>query len=152
MDKVHKLLNGLKDHFGANGVTNRVLFGDASNVDADKTTIMPVANIDLVSVSINGKLYNFLVRIHCLGWVKDLKTVDPKNDFYGANNKMDVLNEQLYVLSDLIKSLTDGDLYDDLIRLNGNPFILSVMDFGGSSLSGWTADLNIHMLNDTSAC
>lgn len=152
MNQVYRVLSEVKDHFEVNGITNKVTFGDIHEIDADKSTMIPLTNIYLSSLGFNDVVSQFTVTVHCLGWKKELKTVDPDNDFYGANNVMDVLNEQYFVLGKFIKDLSDGELYDSFIRLNGNPVADMVMDLGPNNLCGWSANINIDVKNEISGC
>ena len=152
MKQVYSVLNSLKDHFESNGITNKVLFGSENEVDSDKTQNMPCSNIELQSCSFNGPVMSFPVSILCLGWVKELKTVDPDNDYYGSSNLFDVLNEQHFVIGKLIRDLDEGNLFDEFVRLSGSPSANVVMDFGGNSLAGWRTTIELETKNEISVC
>lgn len=152
MNKVYDILNALKDHFEANGLTNKVTFGSVDKVDSDKTNMMSTVNVDISYISVQEHVFRFTIEVYCLGWVKELKTVDPDNDFYGASNIIDVLNEQFTVMAKFIRYISDGSGYDDYMRLSNIPVINKVSDFTGDGLAGWTSNIEIELKNDISAC
>ena len=154
MRQVYNLLDSLKDHFEANGITNKVTFGDAYEFDIDKTTMMPLAHINLLGMTYRGRTVVYRVAILCLDWVDQSKEVDNDNDFYGSTNLHDVLNGQNVVVLKFLESLRRGDLYNEQIRLfeDTEPQAEAFQDTGDNRLAGWGIEVQIEMPNDVSVC
>ena len=153
MNQVYKILDEVKDHFEANGITNKVIYGTRADLDADKTTMMPIALLNLTECVFNANIVTFTLEVLCVGFVNEYKAVDPVNDFFGSDNLQDVLNEQFVVMAKFIKSLEFGSLFtDNLIQLDGEVRAEMVMDFLENGLAGWYAPVSIKMQNDISGC
>lgn len=152
MRQVYRILDGLKDHFEANGITNKVTFGDSYQFDIDKTTMMPLTHINIIDATYQGRVTLFRMAILCLDWVDQSEAVDDDNDFYGSTNLHDVLNGQYVVLIKFLNSLRRGDLWEDEIRIapDSEPVMEAFQDTGDNQLAGWGCELQIMVENDIS--
>lgn len=152
MNTLYRLLDSLKDHFKANGITHTVSYGDDSKLDLNKTSIFPLAHFDVNRVEFVDNTVVFTVYLLCVGLIDQDWVEESQDEFYTGNNQQDVMNEQLMVFSGVIESLRRGDLYRENIRLYANPNAQSVGAFDDSQIAGWAGEIQISMPKDYSIC
>ena len=152
MNSFYTVLDKIKVHFLANNITNTVSYGDDSKLDLDKTSIFPLAHLDINRVEYKDNSIVFTLYILCVGLV-DLDWVEEsEDDFYTGNNEQDVMNEQLFVLTGLIESLRRGGLYRDNIKLAIQPTAQPVGAFDNSQIAGWASEVQVEVPKDFSIC
>ena len=152
MNHIYKILDETKDHFEADGITNKVSFGDNYKVDNDKTTAFPWDHFNILDIEYLDKVLVFRIAVLCVDVVNEAKQVDQNNDFYGSDNLHDVLNTEFLVITKYINSLRRGDLYEENIRLLEDPVIEMFTDHEDNMVAGWGGELRIQMINDISIC
>jgi hypothetical protein len=152
--QVYEVLDKVKDQFLSNGITKKVSFGDNYAFDNDKTTIMPIAHMNLVDTTFNGNVITFRIVVLCLDWVNKVKVVDDDDDFFGSDNLHDVLNTQFLAITKFVNSLERGPLYEDKLRLSDDvsPTAEMFHSIGDNQLAGWGVELGIEIHNDLSIC
>lgn len=154
MKQVYEVLDKVKDQFLANGITNKVSFGDNYAFDTDKTTIMPIAHMNLVDVTYDNNVMVFRVVVLCLDWVNKVKVLDDDDDFFGSDNLHDVLNTQFLAITKFVNSLMRGPLYEDGLRMSDTitPTAEMFHSIGDNQLAGWGVEVGIQIHNDLSIC
>ena len=152
MKQVYNILDTVKSHFEANGITNRVTYGGQFDIDLDKTQIFPIAHVDILEATYDERVIVFKLIVMCLGWVDKTKQEDPDDTFYGADNQQDVLNTQFVAITNFVNSLRRGDLYESNIRLYEEPVVEMLQNLGENQLAGWGGEIQVQMRNDISIC
>lgn len=152
MKQVYEVLDRVKDHFEANGITNKVSFGNNFRFDLDKTTMLPLAHFNMIDATFEEHSIAFRLPILCLGAVNKSVQVDPEDDFFGADDMHDVLNTQFIVLAKFINSVRTGSLYEQGLHLVEEPVAEMFYNLGDNQLAGWGAEVRIRIKNDISGC
>jgi len=152
MKSVYYILDEIRDHLRANGITNTVSFGDLAEIDTDKTTIFPLVHMDIETVTPQPRVIEFRLLVLAMGIVDQDYEEEQIDEFFGGTNLHDVYNEQLYVINDLIETLRRGDLWDDQIRLVGSPELAPFENRFDNMLAGWGGTITIQLPNKVSIC
>ena len=152
MKSVYYILDEIRDHLRANGITNTVSFGDLSEIDTNKTTIFPLVHMDVENASPRGNVIEFRLLILSMGIVDQDYEEEAVDEFFGGNNLHDVYNEQLYVLTNLVETLRRGDLWDEQIRVVGDPEFQPFENRFDNQLAGWGGTITIQLPNNVSIC
>ena len=152
MKSVYYILDEIRDHLRANGITNTVSFGDLAEIDTDKTDIFPLVHMDIETATPRGSVMEFRLLILGIGMVDQNYATEPIDEFYGGSNLHDVYNEQLYVLNDLIEHLRRGDLWDGNIRLVDAPELAPFENRFDNLLAGWGGTITIQLPNEVNIC
>ena len=152
MKSVYYVLDEIRDHLRANGITNTVSFGDLAEVDTNKTTIFPLVHMDVESATPKGGVIEFRLLILGIGIVDQDYAEETKDEFFGGSNLHDVYNEQLYVLNNLVASLERGDLWDDKIKIVGEPEFTPFENRFDNQLAGWGGTITIQLANNITIC
>tara|TARA_R110002012_G_scaffold87778_1_gene216867 strand:+ start:833 stop:1318 length:486 start_codon:yes stop_codon:yes gene_type:complete len=150
-NNVYQILDDMKEFLRQGDFTNTVSFGDISDVDLDKTTIFPLAHINIDNALINESTIEFDLNIMAMDIIDENNlAVDEHDYFYGNDNLQDILNSQLSVLQRLHVNLTRGNLRDSLLAteesLSAQPF----KDRFVNVLAGWTATIKLVVPNTSS--
>jgi hypothetical protein len=150
-NNVYQILDDMKEFLREGDFTNTVSFGDISDVDLDKTSIFPLAHINISNATINESTVEFDLNIMAMDIIDENNlAVDEHDYFYGNDNLQDVLNTQLSVLQRLHVNLTRGSLKDGLLAteesLSAEPF----KDRFVNVLAGWTATIKLVVPNTAS--
>jgi hypothetical protein len=85
----------------------------------------------------------------------DLVDISKENATYvfeGNDNLLDVLNEQLAIAQRLVSSLKRGDLFSNLVQIDGDPLCEPFTDRFENKVAGWTLTFDIIVPNDMSIC
>lgn len=152
MNGVYKVLDGLKDHFLANNITNTVSYGDDSKLDLNKTTIFPLAHFDIVRAEFIDNSIVLTVYLICAGIIDQDWVEESEDEFYTGNNEQDVMNEQLVVFTGAVEALRRGSLYKSGIRLYASPSAQPIGAYDDSQIAGWAGELQIVVAKDFSIC
>ena len=152
MNQVYEILDGIRDHFRNNEITETVSFGELNLTDADKTTVFPLAHIDIGELTYDVGVAVFKIRVLVLDNLKVNKAVESVDEFWGNDDLHDVYNTQFIVITQLINSLRRGDLYEAGIRLYEEPTVQPFEDRFGNMLAGWLTEIDIQIKNDISVC
>ena len=152
MKSVYYILDEIRDHLRDNGITNTVSFGDLAEIDTNKTTIFPLAHIDVETATPQDNVIEFRLLVLAMGIVDQDYEEEAIDEFFGGNNLHDVYNEQLFVLTDLIENLKRGALWDDQIRIVGNPELAPFENRFDNQLAGWGGTITIQLPNNVTIC
>tara|TARA_R110002012_G_scaffold318965_1_gene538287 strand:+ start:844 stop:1332 length:489 start_codon:yes stop_codon:yes gene_type:complete len=149
-NNVYQILDDMKEFLRQGDFTNTVSFGDISEVDLDKTTIFPLAHLNIDNAIITEQTIKFDLNLLCMDILDENNlAVDEHDYFYGNDNLQDILNNQLSVLQRLHANLTRGALRDSLLtteeELSANPF----KDRFVNVLAGWQSTITLVVPNNT---
>lgn len=150
MVQVYNILDSIKDHFRNDGITKTVSYGDLPELDNDKTTIFPLAHMDLVNAVYDNNTITFNLNVLVLDAIEVNKASETVDEFFGNDNLHDVYNAQFVVITKLINSLRRGALYDAKIRLGEEPTVEPFEDRFEGMLAGWIGQIEIQVHNDIS--
>jgi|SRR5210317_346570 len=147
MRQVYNVLDKVKDKLKANGITNKVTFGDILEVDLDKTTIYPLAHISLGDVVFAPQIITATIQIFCLDIVDKTNELGDDDLFYGNDNLQDILNTQLQVVNDIQQELRRGSLFTDQLQVSTDITASPFLDNFENQLAGWAATISIEIPN-----
>ena len=147
MRQVYNVLDKVKDKLKANGITNKVTFGDILEVDLDKTTIYPLAHISLGDVVFAPQIITATIQIFCLDIVDKTDELSDDDLFYGNDNLQDILNTQLQVVNDIQQELRRGSLFTDQLQVSTDITASPFLDNFENQLAGWAATISIEIPN-----
>jgi|TARA_R110000787_G_scaffold18775_1_gene57148 hypothetical protein len=150
-NNVYKILDDIKDFLRAGEFTNTVSFGDIADIDLDKTTIFPLAHINISAARFTESTITFDINLMCMDILDENNlSVDEYDYFYGNDNLQDVLNSQLAVMSRLFTELTRGSLRDELLTIEDDLTAEPFKDRFVNVLAGWTSTIPLVIQNTTS--
>jgi hypothetical protein len=152
MKSVYYILDEIRDHLRANGITNTVSFGDLAEIDTNKTTIFPLVHLDVEAATQRDNVIEFRILILSMGIVDQDYAEEAIDEFFGGNNLHDVYNEQLYVLTNLVEALRRGSLWDEQIRVEGDPEFTPFEKRFDNQLAGWGGTITLNLPNNVSIC
>ena len=148
----YEIVDNLKEFLQRGPFTNTVSFGDITDVDLDKTTIFPLAHINVDNVAITGPTVIFTIKLMVMDIVdENMGEADEFSLFLGNDNTQDILNTQLSVMQRLTAELMRGELADKAVKLlndelNCQPF----KDRFKNVLAGYTSTIQFVVPNTTS--
>lgn len=152
MKSVYYILEEIRDYLRDNDVTNTVSFGDLAEIDTNKTTIFPLVHIDVETATPLPQVIEFRLLILAMDIVDQDYVQEPIDEFFGGNNLHDVYNTQLWVLNDLVSAMRRGDLWDNKIRVIGDPELAPFENRFDNQLAGWGGTLTIQLPNEVTIC
>lgn len=148
----YNIIDKLEEFLSEGPFTNTVTFGDVSDVDLSKTTIFPLAHINVDNVSITGPTVVFTVKLLVMDVVDfNSNEGDADDILFGNDNTQDILNTQLSVLQRLAVELMRGTLKDARLNLidssiNAQPF----KDRFKNVLAGYASTIQLEVPNTSS--
>lgn len=151
MNGFYYVIDKLREHIKDTGFVNTVTTGDIFEVDLAKQTIYPLSHIIVNNASPKEYVSNYNISILFMDLV-DLSKEDNINIFDNNDNLLDVLNEQLAIAQRLVSSLKRGDLFSNLVQLEGDPLCEPFTDRFENKVAGWTLTFDIIVPNDMSIC
>lgn len=143
----YNALDTIKAKLEASPFCNTVTYGDISRIDLSKRTIFPLSHFIVDSVGYGTNVLRYSVSLLCMDIVDESKD-DVIDLFVGNNNEHDVFNTQQNVIIGVLDALSNGDLYDTLYQLNGEPSIEPFVDRFENRLAGWAVTFDINVIND----
>lgn len=152
MTQFYDILDKIKDRLRSNPNVFTVTYGDIFQVDLDKTTIFPLAHLNISNAQIGNNTITFSLQILCLDVVDYNKNDNTDDEFFKNTNLHDILNTQLQVINDVVSQLSRGTLFSDNVQLIGNVEATPFMDRFENELAGWGANLQIQVANNISVC
>lgn len=141
----------LKDYLKANGFINTVTTGDIYEVDLAKQTIYPLVHIIVNNATPKESNLSFNMSVLFMDLI-DLSKSDTIDIFENNDNLLDVLNTQLALANKMITDLRRGDLYSDLVQLDGDPLCEPFTDRFENKVGGWTVTFDLIVPNDMTIC
>lgn len=151
MKGFYNLTQKIKDELEKDAFVSTCTYGDIFKVDLNKQTIYPLSHFILNNGTYNGNVWTFTISLLCMDIV-DVNKEDTVDKFLGNDNKHDVFNTQLAVITRLLDQLNRGDLRDELYQLNGTPTIEPFTDKFEAMVAGWTVTFDIDIVNDGTIC
>jgi hypothetical protein len=151
MSGYYTLIDTLKALLIASPFVNQVTEGDLYDVDLSKQTIFPLSHIIVNNVSILPNVLKANISIVAMDIV-DISKEEPTDMFKDNNNRQDVLNTQLIMLSRIVAQLTNGETFEDNYQLEGEPTCEPFTDRFENLLAGWTMTFDVLIPNEMTSC
>ena len=151
MSGYYTLIDTLKQLLIDSPFVNQVTEGDLYDVDLSKQTIFPLSHIIVNNVSILPNVLKANISIVAMDIV-DISKEEPTDMFKDNNNRQDVLNTQLIMLSRIVAQLTNGETFEDNYQLEGEPNCEPFTDRFENLLAGWTMTFEVLIPNEMSSC
>lgn len=151
MSGYYTLIDTLKQLLIDSPFVNQVTEGDLYDVDLSKQTIFPLSHIIVNNVSILPNVLKANISIVAMDIV-DISKEEPTDMFKDNNNRQDVLNTQLIMLSRIVAQLTNGETFEDNYQLEGEPACEPFTDRFENLLAGWTMTFDVLIPNEMSSC
>lgn len=151
MSGYYTLIDTLKALLIASPFVNQVSEGDLYDVDLSKQTIFPLSHIMVNNVSILPNVLKANITIIAMDIV-DISKEDATSLFLDNNNRQDVLNTQLIMLSRIVAQLTNGETFEDNYQLEGEPSCEPFSDRFENLLAGWTMTFDVLIPNEMTSC
>jgi len=151
MNGFYYVIDKLREHIKNTGFVNTVTTGDIFEVDLAKQTIYPLSHIIVNNASPRESVSNYNISILFMDLV-DISKEDNINVFDNNDNLLDVLNEQLAIAQRLVSSLKRGDLFSNLVQIDGDPLCEPFTDRFENKVAGWTLTFDIIVPNDMTIC
>ena len=147
MRQVYTIIDKIQEKLKANGITNKVTFGDILEVDLDKTTIYPLSHISMGDVVFSNHIVTVTIQLFCLDIVDKPNELSDEDSIYGNDNLQDALNTQLQVVNDIQQELRRGASFTDELQLTTDITASPLLDSFENELAGWAVTISIEMPN-----
>ena len=151
MSGYYTLIDTLKALLIASPFVNQVTEGDLYDIDLSKQTIFPLSHIMVNNVSILPNVLKANITIIAMDIV-DISKTEVTDIFKDNNNRQDVLNTQLIMLSRIVAQLTNGETFEDNYQLEGEPSCEPFTDRFENLLAGWTMTFDVLIPNEMTSC
>lgn len=143
MNNLYQVLDELRQFLLLSDFTNKVTFGEISDVDLSKVTNFPLVHIVIESAVIEENTIDFVLNVFSADIVDQSKEL-PEDEFLGNNNVQDILNAQLKVITDVSNFFRRNDYvganYITLVSaVNATPFL----ERFENQLAGWEASITL---------
>ena len=151
MNGFYYAVGTLRDHLKNGDFINTVSTGDIYDVDLAKQTIYPYVHIIVNNATPKENNLSFNISVLFMDLV-DLSKSDNINVFDNNDNLLDVLNTQLTLASRMISDLRRGDLYSNLVQLEGDALCEPFTDRFDNKVAGWAVTFDLIVPNDMTIC
>jgi hypothetical protein len=151
MSGYYTLIDTLRTLLIGSPFVNQVTEGDLYDIDLSKQTIFPLSHIMVNNVSILPNVLKANITIIAMDIV-DISKEDVTDIFKDNNNRQDVLNTQLIMLSRIVAQLTNGETFEDNYQLEGEPSCEPFTDRFENLLAGWTMTFEVLIPNEMTSC
>ena len=149
----YELIDTLKQLTEDNSCTNKITFGELSDVNLSKDDTFPLLHLMVEEAVIEERTINYRVTIVAADLVDVIDEDLGVEDFYGNDNTQDVLNTQLRVLTELTNGLRRLDLVETgFAKLSEAVTATPFKDRFENEIAGWECTITIQKLNDASTC
>lgn len=149
----YELIDTLKQLTEENDFTNKITFGELSDVNLSKDDTFPLLHLMVEEAVIEERTINYRVTIVAADLVDVIDEDLGVEDFYGNDNTQDVLNTQLRVLTELTNGLRRLDLVETgFAKLSEAVTATPFKDRFENEIAGWECTITIQKLNDASTC
>lgn len=149
----YELIDTLKQLTEGNDFTNKITFGDISDVNLGKEDSFPLLHLMVEEAVIEERTIDYRIVIVAADLVDVIDEDLGVDDFYGNDNTQDVLNTQLRVLTALTNELRRLDLVNTgFARLSEAVSATPFKDRFENDVAGWEATITIQKLNDETIC
>jgi hypothetical protein len=147
----YELIDLLKQLIEENSFTNKITFGDISDIDLNKDTTFPLLHIMLEEAVIEEKTIDYRLNVIAADVVDIIDENLGVDDFYGNDNTQDILNTQLRVVTELINALRKLDLVDNKYsRIEDAATATPFRDRFENEIAGWETSITIKKFQDGS--
>lgn len=147
----YEIIDLLKQLIDSNAFTNKITFGELSDVDLNKDTTYPLTHIMMEQAVIQEKTIEYRLNIVAADVVDVIDEDLGVDDFYGNDNTQDVLNTQLKIMTELINALRKLDLVaNKYARINDEPVATPFKDRFDNVIAGWETTITIKKFQDGS--
>ena len=116
----YELIDLLKQLIEENSFTNKITFGDISDIDLNKDTTFPLLHIMLEEAVIEEKTIDYRLNVIAADVVDIIDENLGVDDFYGNDNTQDILNTQLRVVT-IVPAKASSGTYTVLVTVEGQP-------------------------------
>lgn len=144
---INKIRNQIKSYDFVNTVTT----GDIYEIDLAKQTIFPLSHIIVNNATPRETSISVNISILFMDIV-DISKQEVTDLFEGNDNLLDVLNTQLALCSKLVTDLRRGDLFDDLVQLDGDALCEPFTDRFENKQAGWAVTFDLIIPNEMTIC
>jgi len=151
MNGYYYLVNRLKTYLDATGFVSSVSIGDIYEVDLKKQTMFPLSHIIVNNATPSEQVLSFNISILFMDIVDDSKS-EVTNLFEGNDNTHDVLNTQCSIANRLYVDLIRGNLYSELVQVDGTPSLEPFVDRFENKIAGWTLTFDVNIPQDMTIC
>jgi len=151
MNGYYYLVNRLKTYLDATGFVNSVSIGDIYDIDLDKQTIFPLSHIIVNNSTPSEQMLSFNISILFMDIVDESKQ-EKINLFDGNDNTQDVLNTQCAIANRLFVDLIRGNLYSELVQVEGTPSLEPFVDRFENKIAGWTLTFDVNIPQNMTIC
>lgn len=144
MDNLYQILDELREFAIQSDFTNKVTFGDISDVDLKKTTNFPLVHIILNEVVIDENFIDFSLDIIACDILDQSKEDKPTDSFLGNDNLQDILNAQLKVITDVTNFFRRNDFANSrFVTLEDTVRATPFLDRFENILAGWESTITL---------
>ena len=151
MNGYYYLVHRLKTYLDATGFVNSVSIGDIYEVDLKKQTMFPLSHIIVNNATPSEQVLSFNISILFMDIVDDSKS-EITDLFEGNDNTHDVLNTQCSIANRLYVDLIRGNLYNELVQVDGTPSLEPFVDRFENKIAGWTLTFDVNIPQDMTIC
>lgn len=164
VEALYLVFDLFKDELETNPFVNRVTAGTLTEVDLLKQTIFPLAHITLNNITHNENNLSFNFTLFNLD-IADISKEPSEmlmgryydssvelTDFFGNDNTMFILSNQLFVVNRFISRLRTSMIYDNSWQLEGNPQSDVINKELENMLVGYETTFSISVPNDIDKC
>lgn len=164
VEALYLILDLIKTEFESNPFVNKVTTGTMLETDLQKQTTFPLAHITLNNVTHfdNCLGFNFTILNLDIATINKEPSLDlygnyndtqvTLTDFYGNDNTIFILSNQLYVINRLIARLKQSMIYDNEWQLENDPVSDVINKELENMLVGYETTFTITLPNNIDKC
>ncbi len=146
----YELIDLIKKIIDNNEFTNKITFGDLSDVDLNKETTFPLLHLMVDQVTIQPQTMEYRINVIAADIVDKMQyDIEGVEDFYGNDNVQDIMATQLKVTTMLVNALRQLDLVDNnFTRLQDEPVATPFKDRFENEIAGWETTITLKKRQD----
>lgn len=147
----YELIDLIKQLVEDNAFTNKITFGEMSDVDLNKDTTFPLLHIMVDQVTIQEKTMEYRLNLVAADVVDVIDEDLGVDDYYGNDNTQDVMNTQLKIMTELVNALRRLDLVGtNFTRMQDEPVATPFKDRFDNVIAGWETSITLKKFQDGS--
>jgi len=148
----YELIDLIKQLVEDNAFTNKITFGEMSDVDLNKDTTFPLLHIMVDQVTIQEKTMEYRLNLVAADIVDIIDEDLGVDDYYGNDNTQDVMNTQLKIMTELVNALRKLDLVGtNFTRMQDEPVATPFKDRFDNVIAGWETSVTLKKFQDGSS-
>ena len=144
----YQLIDTLKQLTEGNDLTNKITFGELSDVNLSKDDTFPLLHMMVEEAVIEERTIDYRIVVVAADMVDHIDEDLGLEDFYGNDNTQDVLNTQFAVVNGLQSALRRGELFSDLYQIDTDYTANLFEDRFENLLAGWSLNISITVANN----